>query len=43
MARGAPLPWLKPGLFIGALAPLGVMVLSSHWTVVTPFLSLATR
>lgn len=26
MARGAPLPWLKPGLFIGALAPLGVMV-----------------
>jgi sulfoxide reductase heme-binding subunit YedZ len=21
-----PLPWLKPGLFIGALAPLGVMI-----------------
>jgi sulfoxide reductase heme-binding subunit YedZ len=29
MARGAPLPWLKPGLFIGALAPLGVMVLEA--------------
>jgi sulfoxide reductase heme-binding subunit YedZ len=27
MARGAPLPWLKPGLFVGALAPLGVMAL----------------
>jgi len=26
MSRGAPLPWLKPGLFVGALAPLGVMV-----------------
>ena len=24
-SRGAPLPWLKPGLFVGALAPLGVM------------------
>jgi methionine sulfoxide reductase heme-binding subunit len=29
MARGTPLPWLKPGLFIGALAPLGVMVLEA--------------
>jgi methionine sulfoxide reductase heme-binding subunit len=29
MARAAPLPWLKPGLFIGALAPLGVMVLEA--------------
>jgi sulfoxide reductase heme-binding subunit YedZ len=27
MSGGAPLPWLKPGLFIGALAPLAVMVL----------------
>ena len=26
MSRGAPLPWLKPGLFVGALAPLLVMV-----------------
>ena len=26
MARGAPLPWLKPGVFIGALAPLAIMV-----------------
>jgi sulfoxide reductase heme-binding subunit YedZ len=26
MAGRAPLPWLQPGLFIGALAPLGVMV-----------------
>lgn len=28
LARGAaPLPWLKPGIFIGALAPLGSIVL----------------
>jgi methionine sulfoxide reductase heme-binding subunit len=26
---GTPLPWLKPGLFIGALAPLGVMALEA--------------
>jgi len=26
VARGAPLPWLKPGVFIGALAPLAIMV-----------------
>jgi sulfoxide reductase heme-binding subunit YedZ len=25
--RGAPMPWLKPGLIIGALAPLAAMVL----------------
>ncbi len=25
----APLPWLKPGLFVGALAPLGVMVVEA--------------
>ena len=25
----APLPWLKPGLFVGALAPLAVMVLEA--------------
>jgi sulfoxide reductase heme-binding subunit YedZ len=24
-----PLPWLKPGLFVGALAPLGVMVVEA--------------
>jgi sulfoxide reductase heme-binding subunit YedZ len=29
MSRGTPLPWLKPGLFVGALAPLGVMVLEA--------------
>jgi sulfoxide reductase heme-binding subunit YedZ len=29
MSRGAPLPWLKPGLFVGALAPLGVMVVEA--------------
>jgi sulfoxide reductase heme-binding subunit YedZ len=29
MARGAPLPWLKPGLFIGGLAPLLVMVVEA--------------
>ena len=29
MSGRAPLPWLKPGLFIGALAPLGVMVLEA--------------
>src|SRR5439155_16241258 len=28
-SRGAPLPWLKPGLFVGALAPLAVMVLEA--------------
>jgi sulfoxide reductase heme-binding subunit YedZ len=28
VARGAaPMPWLKPGIFIGALAPLGYIVL----------------
>jgi sulfoxide reductase heme-binding subunit YedZ len=26
---GAPLPWLKPGLFVGALAPLLVMVVET--------------
>jgi sulfoxide reductase heme-binding subunit YedZ len=26
MAGAAPLPWLKPGLFIGALAPLAIML-----------------
>src|SRR5579859_166984 len=25
----APLPWLKPGLFIGALAPLAIMVVEA--------------
>ena len=29
MSRGAPLPWLKPGLFVGALAPLLVMVVEA--------------
>ena len=29
MSRGAPLPWLKPGLFVGALAPLVVMVVEA--------------
>src|SRR6266849_10807593 len=29
MSRGAPQPWLKPGLFVGALAPLAVMVLEA--------------
>jgi sulfoxide reductase heme-binding subunit YedZ len=29
MTRGAPLPWLKPGLFVGGLAPLLVMVLEA--------------
>ncbi|HLZ30485.1 MAG TPA: protein-methionine-sulfoxide reductase heme-binding subunit MsrQ [Chloroflexota bacterium] len=29
MSRGAPLPWLKPGLFIGALAPLSIMVVEA--------------
>jgi sulfoxide reductase heme-binding subunit YedZ len=29
MSRGAPLPWLKPGLFVGALAPLLVMVIEA--------------
>jgi sulfoxide reductase heme-binding subunit YedZ len=29
MSRGAPLPWLKPGLFVGALAPLGVMAVEA--------------
>ena len=23
--RNAPLPWLKPGIFVGALVPVGVM------------------
>jgi sulfoxide reductase heme-binding subunit YedZ len=27
--RSVPLPWLKPGLFVGALAPLGVVVLEA--------------
>ncbi len=26
---GAPMPWLKPGLFVGALAPLGLMLLQA--------------
>ena len=29
MSRGAPHPWLKPGLFVGALAPLIVMVVEA--------------
>ncbi len=29
MSRAAPLPWLKPGLFVGALAPLLVMVVEA--------------
>src|SRR3979411_3163732 len=29
MSRGAPQPWLKPALFVGALAPLGVMVVEA--------------
>ncbi|MCA1644476.1 MAG: sulfoxide reductase heme-binding subunit YedZ [Chloroflexi bacterium] len=29
MLRGGSLPWLKPGIFIGALAPLVVMVLEA--------------
>jgi sulfoxide reductase heme-binding subunit YedZ len=29
MSHGAPLPWLKPGLFVGALAPLIVMVVEA--------------
>ena len=29
MSRGAPLPWLKPGLFVGALAPLLVMLVEA--------------
>jgi sulfoxide reductase heme-binding subunit YedZ len=29
MSRAAPLPWLKPGLFVGALAPLLVMVVET--------------
>ena len=29
MSRGAPQPWLKPGLFVGALAPLFVMVVEA--------------
>jgi sulfoxide reductase heme-binding subunit YedZ len=28
-SRGAPLPWLKPGVFVGALAPLLVMVVET--------------
>ncbi|MDQ6672385.1 MAG: sulfoxide reductase heme-binding subunit YedZ [Chloroflexota bacterium] len=26
---GAPLPWLKPGIFVGALAPLAVMLVEA--------------
>src|ERR1700674_4265579 len=26
---GAPMPWLKPGLFVGSLAPLAVMILEA--------------
>lgn len=26
MARGVPLPWLKPGVFVGALAPVGAIL-----------------
>jgi sulfoxide reductase heme-binding subunit YedZ len=29
MSRGVPLPWLRPGLFVGALAPLAVMVVEA--------------
>jgi sulfoxide reductase heme-binding subunit YedZ len=29
MSRSSPLPWLKPGLFVGALAPLGVMIVEA--------------
>src|SRR3984893_7819589 len=29
MSARAPLPWLKPGLFIGALAPLAIMVVEA--------------
>jgi sulfoxide reductase heme-binding subunit YedZ len=29
MSHGAPLPWLKPGRFVGALAPLIVMVVEA--------------